>query len=62
MNKKPMDETWMTIPKMMEYMSISRKTAYKLIRDKKIPSYRISARKTLVKKEDIDKYIIKHRN
>ncbi len=62
MSKKTIDETWLTIPKMMEYISISRKTAYKLIQDKKIPSYRISARKTLVKKEDIDKYIMKHRN
>lgn len=56
-----MENIWMTIPEMTEYMRVSRKTAYNLVKCKAIPSYRTSPRKTLVKKADIDKYITRHK-
>lgn len=52
---------YMTIPEMQVYLHVSRKTAYTLAASDKIPTYRISQRKTLVKKTDIDNYVKKHK-
>lgn len=52
---------WMTVPEMAKYMSIGRKYAYQLVRTGTIPAHRISARKTLVNREDIDNYIASKR-
>ena len=52
---------YMTVPAMMSYMCVSKKTAYRLLTDGKIPAYRPSARKTLVKRADVDKYICCHK-
>ena len=52
-----MDGLYMTIPEMQSYLRISRKTAYNLAASGKIPTYRISPRKTLVRRTDIDKYV-----
>jgi len=53
---------YMTVKGMMEYLQISRKTAYNLAASGKIPTYRLSPRKTLVKKSDIDKYLAKRKS
>jgi excisionase family DNA binding protein len=47
----------MTVPDMTNYMRISKKTAYKLISDGKIPFCRISPRKILVSRDDVDTYV-----
>jgi excisionase family DNA binding protein len=52
----------MTVPEMTTYMRISKKTAYKLISDGKIPFCRISPRKILVNKSEIDEYVNKFRS
>ena len=52
---------YMTIPEMEDYLHVSRKTAYAIMAGGKIPIYRISPRKTLVRKVDVDKYITKYR-
>ncbi len=55
-----MENKYMTIPELGNYLHISRKTAYKLIQLGRIPSFRISERKTLVKQSDVDKYVEKY--
>lgn len=51
----------MTIPEMQSYLRISRKTAYKLAASGKIPTYRVSPRKILVRKADVDKFVAAHK-
>lgn len=54
------ENEWLTVMEMKDYMRICRKTAYKLIQDGEIPSRRISPRKILVHRDDIDAYIMRH--
>lgn len=51
---------WMTIPEMADYMRVGRKYAYRLINNGAIPSYKMSVRKTVVKRSDVDNYISNH--
>lgn len=57
-----MGTEYMTIMEMMEYLKISRKTAYNLAASGSIPVYRLSPRKMLVKTSDIDKYLSKRKS
>lgn len=54
------EKEWLTVMEMKEYMRICRKTAYKLVQEGEIPSRRISPRKILIRREDIDEYILRH--
>lgn len=56
-----MNNDYMTIPQLMEYIHVSRKTAYTIVACGKIPAYRPSPRKTLVKRADVDKYVNKYK-
>ena len=56
-----MENVYMTIPEMQSYLRISRKTAYKLAASGKIPTYRVSPRKILVRKVDVDKFVAAHK-
>lgn len=60
-NSKDNSKEYMTVPEMMIYLSISKKTAYALIKSGAIPAFRLSERKTLVKRVDVVKYISRHR-
>lgn len=55
------DSIYMTIPEMGDYLHVSRKTAYAIMASGKIPIYRISPRKTLVRQGDVDKYVARYR-
>ena len=57
-----MDSVYMTIPELMDYLHISRKTAYRLTTGTgTIPVYCLSQRKNLVKRMDVDKYLQRHK-
>ena len=51
---------WMTVPEMATYMCVGRKYAYRLINSGAIPSYKMSERKTVVKRQEVDNYIATH--
>ena len=51
---------WLTIPEMAEYMCVGRKYAYRLINSGAIPSYKLSERKTVVKRSEVDDYISRY--
>lgn len=48
---------YMTVPEMAQFLKVSRGTAYRLIQSGRIPAYRPSPRKTLVRQLDVEKYI-----
>lgn len=60
MAKKVESEVWMDVPGMAQYACIGIKMAYRLIQSGSIPSYKLSPRKTIVKRSDVDAYIEKH--
>jgi len=51
---------WMTVPEMAEYMRIGKKAAYRMIDVGDLPVYKLSERKTIVKRTDVDKYVNKY--
>jgi excisionase family DNA binding protein len=49
-------QEWFTVNEAAEYLRISRRTVYKLVQNKRLPSYRIGEeRHQRFKKEDLDK-------
>jgi excisionase family DNA binding protein len=56
--KGSMDKQLLTIAELMEYLSISRTTVFKLMKDKRI-KYAKVGRRVLFRKSDIDEFIQK---
>lgn len=61
MKAKDSSSTYMTVPEAANYLRTDRKTIYRMIAASIIPAYRLSERKTLLKREELDKYLEKRR-
>ncbi len=57
-NQEPLSQkTYLSVRELQEYLGISRKTAYKLIWDGKIPAYRVSPHRIVISRVDADFYV-----
>lgn len=50
----------LTVKDLQAYIGVSRNTAYRLVQDGVIPSHRVSERKTLIWRSDVDAWINSH--
>ncbi|MCC8060278.1 MAG: helix-turn-helix domain-containing protein [Clostridiales bacterium] len=60
-NSNVSNPEYVTIMDLQDILCVSRKTAYKIAASGAIPIYRISPRKTLLKRSDVDRYVKSHR-
>ena len=49
-----------SVAELMEYLGVSRKTAYSLVQSGAIPSHRITERTIRIRMSDVNAYIEKH--
>ena len=49
-------EEWFTLAELGEWLKVSRTTAYRLIRDRRIPAYGIG-RATRVRRRDVERWL-----
>ena len=51
-----MDERWLTVDEICNYMSVSNETVYKWIEQRGMPGHRIG-RRWMFKKEEVDEWV-----
>jgi excisionase family DNA binding protein len=49
-------DEWFTLAELGEWLKVSRTTAYRLVREKRIPAYRIG-RATRVRRHDVERWL-----